>query len=117
LLLNANSEIFQLYHDENKFNFQFSTLPPSNPNHPAFHRSVSQPDTSTDEGASIWDTNTNKQNMGKSFIREAECIILFGTFLFVYFPRQNTNEYHYHKDINDYFITVMLESVYLSKDL
>ena len=41
-----------------------SGVPPSNPNHPAFHRSVSQPDTSTDEGASIWDTNTNKQNMG-----------------------------------------------------
>ena len=42
-----------------------SGVPPSNPNHPAFHRSVSQPNTSTEEGASIWDTNTNKQNMGK----------------------------------------------------
>lgn len=36
----------------------------SNPSHPAFHRSASQPVTAAEEGVSIWDTNTKQQNVG-----------------------------------------------------
>lgn len=38
------------------------SVSPSNPSHPAFHRSASQPNTASEE--SIWDTTT-KQNMGQ----------------------------------------------------